>query len=210
MNGPADSAYDVIVLGAGPVGQTVATRAGAAGLSVAAVERELVGASAPTGRASPARRCCGRSRRWPMPGGSRGRARRSPGRQTPRRCSPAASKYVVGWNDEGQASWLKSTGTELIRGHGRLDGPRRRTDRCQGHRGAPRGRHRTGHPDPWKRAMSWRPTRCCSRPGAWKNKSTRPPSPWPLRSPSAVYGTPCLAFPSISKVWLRLLEAYRG
>ena len=54
-------------------------------------------------------------------------------------------------------------------GHGRLDGPRRRTDRCQGHRGAPRGRHRTGHPDPWKRAMSWRPTRCCSRPGAWKN-----------------------------------------
>ena len=51
MNGPADSAYDVIVLGAGPVGQTVATRAGAAGLSVAAAERELVGASAPTGRA---------------------------------------------------------------------------------------------------------------------------------------------------------------
>lgn len=35
--------YDVIVLGAGPVGQHVADRARTAGLSVAVVERELVG-----------------------------------------------------------------------------------------------------------------------------------------------------------------------
>ena len=35
--------YDVIVLGAGPVGQNAAERARAAGLSVAVVERELVG-----------------------------------------------------------------------------------------------------------------------------------------------------------------------
>jgi pyruvate/2-oxoglutarate dehydrogenase complex dihydrolipoamide dehydrogenase (E3) component len=35
--------YDVIVLGAGPVGQNVAARTRAAGLSVAVVERELVG-----------------------------------------------------------------------------------------------------------------------------------------------------------------------
>src|SRR5690242_4295127 len=35
--------FDVIVLGAGPVGQTVAARTRAAGLSVAVVERELVG-----------------------------------------------------------------------------------------------------------------------------------------------------------------------
>src|SRR5262245_2799233 len=38
-----DTIYDVIVLGAGPVGQNVAARARAAGLSVAVVERELVG-----------------------------------------------------------------------------------------------------------------------------------------------------------------------
>ncbi|CAM5508688.1 FAD/NAD(P)-binding domain-containing protein OS=Kitasatospora aureofaciens OX=1894 GN=GCM10010502_05240 PE=3 SV=1 [Kitasatospora aureofaciens] len=36
-------AYDVVVLGAGPVGQNVADRARAAGLTVAVVERELVG-----------------------------------------------------------------------------------------------------------------------------------------------------------------------
>ena len=35
--------HDVIVLGAGPVGQNVAARCRAAGLSVAVVERELVG-----------------------------------------------------------------------------------------------------------------------------------------------------------------------
>jgi hypothetical protein len=43
MSGLAENVYDVIVIGAGPVGYTVAARARAAGLSVAAVERELVG-----------------------------------------------------------------------------------------------------------------------------------------------------------------------
>src|SRR5262245_14537837 len=43
MSGPAESLYDVIVIGTGPIGQTVAGRARADGLSVAAVERELVG-----------------------------------------------------------------------------------------------------------------------------------------------------------------------
>ena len=38
-----DDMYDVIVLGAGPVGQNVTERSRAAGLSVAVVERELVG-----------------------------------------------------------------------------------------------------------------------------------------------------------------------
>src|SRR5258706_9930603 len=85
--------YGVIVIGTGPIGQTVADRACAAGLSIAAVERELVGVSARTGRASPARRCCGRSCRSP--------------------------------DDQGQADSLTSLGAELIRGRGRLNGPRR-------------------------------------------------------------------------------------
>jgi pyruvate/2-oxoglutarate dehydrogenase complex dihydrolipoamide dehydrogenase (E3) component len=44
MSGPvAENSYDLIVIGIGPVGHTVAGRARAAGFSVAAVERELVG-----------------------------------------------------------------------------------------------------------------------------------------------------------------------
>ena len=38
-----DQTYDVVVLGAGPIGQNAAERARAAGLTVAMVERELVG-----------------------------------------------------------------------------------------------------------------------------------------------------------------------
>ena len=38
----AENTYDVIVIGAGPIGLTLADRARAAGLSVAVVERELV------------------------------------------------------------------------------------------------------------------------------------------------------------------------
>ena len=55
-----DREFDVIVLGAGPVGQNVAARTRAAGLSVAVVERELVGGSARTGVASQAESRCSR------------------------------------------------------------------------------------------------------------------------------------------------------
>jgi len=43
MSGPAENVYDVIMIGTGPVGYTVADRVRAAGLSVAPMERELVG-----------------------------------------------------------------------------------------------------------------------------------------------------------------------
>jgi len=42
MSGPAGNVYDVIVVGMGPVGQTVAGRACAAGLSVAVVEFDQI------------------------------------------------------------------------------------------------------------------------------------------------------------------------
>ncbi|MBC2866363.1 hypothetical protein [Streptomyces mexicanus] len=41
--------YDVVVIGAGPVGENVTGRVGEGGLSAAVVERDLVGANAPTG-----------------------------------------------------------------------------------------------------------------------------------------------------------------
>lgn len=34
-------------------------------------------------------------------------------------------RYVTNWDDSGQADWVKATGAELVRGHARLDGPRR-------------------------------------------------------------------------------------
>src|ERR1700744_5209248 len=74
-----EDTYDVVVLGAGPVGQNAAERARAAGLSVAMVERELVGGEmfllgmrAQQGAAAPGhRRCRCRARRRCARGGQR-------------------------------------------------------------------------------------------------------------------------------------------
>ncbi|MEU1406795.1 NAD(P)/FAD-dependent oxidoreductase [Streptomyces sp. NPDC005728] len=119
--------YDVVVLGAGPVGQNVAVRARAAGLSVAVVERELVGGECsywacvpskallrPVIAVADARRVDGARQAVTGPLDTDGVfARRN--------------RYVTDWDDTGQAEGVKSMGADLFRGHGRLDGPRRVT-----------------------------------------------------------------------------------
>jgi pyruvate/2-oxoglutarate dehydrogenase complex dihydrolipoamide dehydrogenase (E3) component len=127
-----EQAYDVIVIGAGPIGQTAADRARAAGLSVAAVERELVGGECsywacipskamlrPVVAVADARRAAGASQAVTGPVDAPAVFARRDG-------------YVTGWDDEEQANSLKTLGVELIRGHGRLDGPRRVAVRTPG------------------------------------------------------------------------------
>ena len=41
MNGTTDNVFDIVIMGAGPVGQTVAGRVRGAELEVAVVEQEL-------------------------------------------------------------------------------------------------------------------------------------------------------------------------
>ncbi|MGH3764199.1 MAG: dihydrolipoyl dehydrogenase family protein [Pseudonocardiaceae bacterium] len=132
MSGPAESVYDVIVVGMGPIGETVAERARAAGLSVAAVERELVGGECSYWACIP-------SKAMLRPVVAVADARRVAGARqalTGPVDAPAVftrrDGYVNNWNDDGQAGWLKGIGAELIRGHGRLDGPRRVTVQTPG------------------------------------------------------------------------------
>jgi dihydrolipoamide dehydrogenase len=122
-----NSTYDVVVLGAGPVGQNAAERARAAGLTVAVVERELVGGECsywacvpskallrPVIAVDNARRVDGAREAVNGPinaGGVFGRR----------------DRYVSNWDDTGQADWVAGIGATLVRGHGRLDGPRRVT-----------------------------------------------------------------------------------
>ena len=126
-SGRPQPVYDVIVLGAGPVGQTVADRARAAGLSVAVVERELVGGECsywacipskamlrPVTAVSDARRVDGAREAVTGPVSAAGVFGRR-------------NRYVTDWDDSGQAGWVKSIGADLIRGHARLGGPRRVT-----------------------------------------------------------------------------------
>jgi pyruvate/2-oxoglutarate dehydrogenase complex dihydrolipoamide dehydrogenase (E3) component len=125
MSGAAQNVYDVIVIGAGPVGYTVAARTRAAGLTVAVVEQELVGGEC-------AYWACIPSKAMLRPVVAVADARRVAGAfqaVTGTVDAPAVfarrDEWVTGWNDQGQAAGLKSLGAELIRGHGRLDGHRR-------------------------------------------------------------------------------------
>ncbi|MFF1407132.1 dihydrolipoyl dehydrogenase family protein [Streptomyces sp. NPDC058294] len=117
-------AYDVVVLGGGPVGENVADRTRAAGLTTAVVESELLGGECSYWACMP-------SKALLRPVIAQADARRLPGlRQAVRGPldTPAVlahrDEYASHWKDDGQVAWLEGTGADLYRGHGRLAGPR--------------------------------------------------------------------------------------
>ena len=117
-------AYDVVVLGAGPVGENVADRTRAAGLSTAIVESELVGGECSYWACMP-------SKALLRPVIARADARRVPGLSglvTGDLDAPAVlahrDEYTSHWQDDGQVAWLDGIGADLYRGRGRLAGPR--------------------------------------------------------------------------------------
>ncbi|MEV5173830.1 NAD(P)/FAD-dependent oxidoreductase [Streptomyces flaveolus] len=124
---PADSTYDVIVLGAGPVGQNVADRARAAGLSVAVVERELVGGECSYWACVPSKALLRPVIALADVTRVDGARQAVTGRLDSGRVFARRDRYVADWDDNGQARWVKSIGAHLFRGHGRIDGPRRVT-----------------------------------------------------------------------------------
>lgn len=124
MTETENSVYDVVVLGAGPVGENVVDRTRAAGLSTAVVEGELVGGECSYWACIP-------SKALLRPALARADARRVPGlRQAVQ--GPLDTAAVLAhrnyetsdWHDDGQLGWLSGIGADLYRGHGRLTGPR--------------------------------------------------------------------------------------
>ncbi|MER6961533.1 MULTISPECIES: NAD(P)/FAD-dependent oxidoreductase [unclassified Streptomyces] len=117
-------AYDVVVLGAGPVGENVADRTRAAGLTTAVVESELVGGECSYWACMP-------SKALLRPVLARADARRVPGLaqavQGPLDVPAVLAHrnyYTSDWHDDGAARWLDGIGADLYRGQGRLTGPR--------------------------------------------------------------------------------------
>ncbi|WP_405604046.1 NAD(P)/FAD-dependent oxidoreductase [Streptomyces sp. NBC_01410] len=117
--------YDVVVLGAGPVGENVVDRTRAAGLSTAVVESELIGGECSYWACIP-------SKALLRSGLARADARRVPGLrhavQGPLDAEAVLAhrdEYVSHWKDDGQVRWLDSIGARIYRGTGRLHGPKK-------------------------------------------------------------------------------------
>ncbi|MFI6727018.1 dihydrolipoyl dehydrogenase family protein [Streptomyces atratus] len=123
MNGT----YDVVVLGAGPVGQNVADHARAAGLTVAVVECELVGGECSYWACVPSKALLRPVVAVADTQRVDGARQAVTGRLDTARVFARRNHYVTDWDDSGQAKWVGSIGADLFRGQGRINGPRRVT-----------------------------------------------------------------------------------
>jgi len=113
---------DLVVIGAGAVGENVADRAAQGGLSVAMVESELVGGECSYWACMPSKAL--------LRAGAATRAARAVegvaplGDVDPSGAFARRDRIVHDWDDAGQVEWATGAGIEVIRGHARLDGER--------------------------------------------------------------------------------------
>ncbi|MEU1359740.1 NAD(P)/FAD-dependent oxidoreductase [Micromonospora zamorensis] len=112
--------YDVVVIGAGPVGENVADRVVQGGLTAAIVERELVGGECSYWACMPTKALL-------RSASALRAARQLPGaREALTGHLDAAAvlgrrdSFASHWKDDGQVSWLESAGIALHRGQGRI------------------------------------------------------------------------------------------
>lgn len=116
--------YDVIVIGAGAVGENVADRAAQGGMKTVIVESELVGGECSYWACIPSKTL--------LRSGALLRATQRVGGAREAVTGPLDVEAVLkrrdyetsNWHDDGQVKWLKGAGIDLVRGWGVITAPR--------------------------------------------------------------------------------------
>jgi pyruvate/2-oxoglutarate dehydrogenase complex dihydrolipoamide dehydrogenase (E3) component len=122
----APAEFDVVVVGAGPVGENAADRARKAGLTVVIIEKHLLGGECSFYACSPSKallRPIHATRASQRVQGSQG-AHLDPAGVLARRDSWINKRPDGHLDDSGQVGWLAHVGISLIRGNARLAGER--------------------------------------------------------------------------------------
>lgn len=115
---------DVVVLGAGPVGENVADRIIAGGLSAAIVEAELVGGECSFWACIPSKALLRSGQALRAARGLSGAREAVTGQLDAGALLAHRNSAVADYDDATQLPWLDSIDARLVRGHGRLAGER--------------------------------------------------------------------------------------
>lgn len=124
MTEPKHIQVDVVVIGAGPVGENVADRTSQAGLSTLLVERELVGGECSYWACIPSKAMLRSAHVLRLARAVPGAAEAVSGELDVDAVFARRDRFTDHRSDADALAWLDSAGIGMLRGSGRLSGPR--------------------------------------------------------------------------------------
>lgn len=119
-----ETTYDVIVLGAGPAGENAADYAVRGGLSAVIVEAELVGGECSYWACMPSKALLRSGSVLDAARRVEGAKEAVTGELDVDAVFARRNSFTSDWKDKGQVDWLDGAKIALVRGHGRLAGPK--------------------------------------------------------------------------------------
>ena len=119
--------FDLIVIGAGAIGENVADYATKGGLKVALVESELVGGECSYWACMPSKALLRAGAGLRAGRDVDGAKQAITGDVDPLGVLRRRDVITHNWDDSSQADWVAGAGIELVRGHARFTGPKRLT-----------------------------------------------------------------------------------